>query len=61
MCASALAVPRLDDPAPTLQRLAPTLIPGIAVSIFAALAFGAHGLLFGVYMFDTVSNRTRHP
>jgi hypothetical protein len=40
MCASALAVPRLDDPARTLQRLAPTLIPGIAVSIFAVLAFG---------------------
>ena len=40
MCASALAVPRLDDPARTLQRLAPILIPGIAVSIFAVLAFG---------------------
>jgi hypothetical protein len=40
MCASALAVPRLDDPARTLQRLAPILIPGIAVSIVAVLAFG---------------------
>ena len=40
MCASALAGPRLDDSARALQRLAPILIPGIAVSIFAVLAFG---------------------
>jgi hypothetical protein len=40
MCASALAVPRLENPWGTLGRLATTLIPGIAVSIFAVLAFG---------------------
>jgi hypothetical protein len=41
MCASALAVPRLENPGGTLGHLASTLIPGIAVSIFAVLAFGA--------------------
>jgi hypothetical protein len=40
MCASALALPRLAAPRVTLQHLAPILIPGILVSVFAVLAFG---------------------
>jgi hypothetical protein len=40
MCASALAAPRLENVGGILGRLVPILIPGIAVSIFAALAFG---------------------
>jgi hypothetical protein len=41
MCASALALPSLATPRASLQRLAPILIPGIAVNGFAVLAFGA--------------------
>jgi len=40
MCASALALPRLATPRAALQRVAPILIPGIVVSVFAVLAFG---------------------
>lgn len=40
MCASALALSRLAAPRATRQRLAPILIPGIASSVFAVVAFG---------------------
>ncbi len=40
MCASALALPRLEIPRVSIQRLAPILIPGFAVGLLAVLAFG---------------------
>jgi len=52
MCAAALAVPRLENPGGTLGHLAPILIPAIAVTIFAALAFGTvhAGLIVPIWL-----------